>query len=68
MTGAREYHERTKHSPRSIRESDVRLDFDTKPRPYKVYEDLESVDLLDRLRGPSVSALGAFLYTLGRTA
>ncbi|MFT4911026.1 MAG: SagB-type dehydrogenase family enzyme [Natronomonas sp.] len=59
MTGAIEYHDRTKHSPRSIRESDVRLDFNNKPRPFKVYENLESVDLVDRLRGPSVPALAA---------
>jgi len=40
MVDAREYHERTKHSPRGLRESDVRLDPSNKPRPYKVYEDL----------------------------
>jgi SagB-type dehydrogenase family enzyme len=38
MVDAREYHERTNHSPRKLRESDFRLDPATKPRPYKVYE------------------------------
>jgi len=40
MVDAREYHERTKHSPQEVRESDFRLDPSNEPRPYKVYEDL----------------------------
>ena len=40
MVDAREYHERTKHTPRSVREDAFRLDRSNQPRPYKVYEDL----------------------------
>jgi SagB-type dehydrogenase family enzyme len=40
MVDAREYHERTKHTPRELRGSDFRLDRSNKPRPYKIYEDL----------------------------
>ncbi|WP_247003196.1 SagB/ThcOx family dehydrogenase [Halosolutus gelatinilyticus] len=58
-TGARTYHERTKHSPRSVREGGRGLDFDNKPRPYKVYEDLPSRSLSDRVRPPQQPALAA---------
>jgi SagB-type dehydrogenase family enzyme len=40
MVDAREYHERTNHSPRSVREDAFRLDRSNQPRPYKIYEDL----------------------------
>jgi SagB-type dehydrogenase family enzyme len=43
MVDAREYHERTKHSPRSVRERSVRMDPSNRPRPYKTYEDLPRV-------------------------
>jgi SagB-type dehydrogenase family enzyme len=45
MVDGREYHERTKHSPRSVRADDFRLDHANRPRPYKVYRDLPRVDL-----------------------
>ncbi|MFW6152768.1 MAG: SagB family peptide dehydrogenase [Halobacteriota archaeon] len=45
MTDARAYHERTKHSPRSIRESDFTLDEANRPRPDKHYLDVERIDL-----------------------
>ncbi|WP_439025454.1 SagB family peptide dehydrogenase [Haloarchaeobius sp. DT45] len=45
MVDAREYHERTKHSPQSVRETDWSLDFDNRPRPSKVYTDLPRVSL-----------------------
>ena len=57
--GAREYHERTKHSPRSVRESGRRLDFDNKPSPYKRYRDLHGVSLPDDPAAPAVPALEA---------
>jgi SagB-type dehydrogenase family enzyme len=53
------YHERTKHSPRSVRESDFRLDFGNKPRPYKIYADLPTVPLPDAGGLPAVPALRA---------
>ncbi|MFC4540615.1 SagB/ThcOx family dehydrogenase [Halosolutus amylolyticus] len=57
--GAREYHERTKHSPRSVREGSHGLNFDNKPRPYKEYVDLPARPLADRLRPPQQPALAA---------
>jgi SagB-type dehydrogenase family enzyme len=40
MVDAREYHERTKHSPESVRDDDFSLDWTTLPRPFKTYRDL----------------------------
>jgi SagB-type dehydrogenase family enzyme len=59
MVDAREYHERTKHSPRSVRESDFRLDRANMPRPYKVYEDLPRVGPTGSPDPPSQPALEA---------
>ncbi|GAB3041775.1 SagB/ThcOx family dehydrogenase [Natronobiforma cellulositropha] len=39
------YHERTNHSPESVREGGHRLDFENKPRAAKVYRGLERVTL-----------------------
>ncbi|NUB89940.1 SagB/ThcOx family dehydrogenase [Haloterrigena sp. SYSU A121-1] len=58
-TGALEYHERTKHSPRSVREGSTGLNFDNKPRPYKAYVDLPSIPLAERIRPPQQPALSA---------
>jgi SagB-type dehydrogenase family enzyme len=57
--GAVEYHERTKHSPQSVREDGHRLDFDNKPRPFKVYRDRPSRPLADAVRPPMQPALPA---------
>jgi SagB-type dehydrogenase family enzyme len=59
MVDAREYHEQTKHSPRSVRTDSHRLDPRTKPRPYKLYEDLPRVDPDGEVAGPSTPALAA---------
>lgn len=40
-----EYHEETKHSELSLQMSRHYLDFDNKPRPFKVYLDLPSIPL-----------------------
>ncbi|WP_123538338.1 SagB/ThcOx family dehydrogenase [Halosimplex salinum] len=40
MVDARDYHERTNHSPERLREDSFRLDRSNQPRPYKVYESL----------------------------
>ena len=56
---AREYHERTKHSPESLRASDHRLDFSNKPTPYKVYRNLPKVELARRVRPPQIPTLTA---------
>ncbi len=44
---AKEYHARTAHSPASVRSGGRGLDFDNKPRPYKVYEDVDRESLPD---------------------
>jgi SagB-type dehydrogenase family enzyme len=58
MVDAREYHERTKHSPRSVRESNVTLNPATRPRPYEIYQDLPRIPL-DSIRPPKQPALSA---------
>ncbi|MFC6764240.1 hypothetical protein [Natrinema soli] len=58
-TGAIDYHERTKHSPRSVREGGRGLNFDNKPRPDKEYTDLPSKALAGRIRPPQQPALAA---------
>ena len=58
MTGSLEYHERTKHSPRSIG-GGGRLDFENKPTPYKIYVDLPREQLPDDPSGPETPALEA---------
>ena len=50
---ARRYHRETAHSPRSVRESGHRLDWDIKPSPFKIYPDLAPIRLT-----PDVPALG----------
>ncbi len=58
-TGAGEYHERTKHSPRSVRADSHRLDFENKPRPFKLYKDRPTEPLADAIRPPMQPALSA---------
>ena len=57
--GALDYHERTKHSPRSVRAANPGLDFENKPRPYKVYADRPAVPAAERIRPPQQPALSA---------
>jgi SagB-type dehydrogenase family enzyme len=59
---AREYHDRTTHSPASVRTSGHTLEWDIKPFPFKVYTDLEAIPLpreLDPLGVDTLSALAA---------
>ncbi len=42
---AREYHDRTTHSPASVRTSGHTLEWDIKPFPFKVYTDLPAIQL-----------------------
>ena len=60
---AHEYHERTKHSPKRIREGSHRLDFPNKPTPYKEYLDLPNVELAHQLTPPRVPTLAALHWT-----
>jgi SagB-type dehydrogenase family enzyme len=55
-TFAWEYHNRTKHSPRSIRENVHFLDWDNEPLLFKIYTDLEPIPL------PVEGDLGKLLY------
>ena len=45
IEAARRYHEQTRHSPRSVRESGHVLDWENKPSPFKIYPDLPVVPL-----------------------
>jgi len=59
MVDAREYHERTNHSPERLRERSFELDFDNQPRPYKVYADLPRFDPAEDADPPETPALTA---------
>ncbi len=59
MVDAREYHERTNHSPERLRTDSFSLDFENKPRPYKIYEDLPQVSIHESLPSPAEPALSA---------
>ena len=50
---ARAYGEATAHSPRSVRASTHRLDWDTKPLPFKIYPDLPAIALPREFPAPS---------------
>jgi SagB-type dehydrogenase family enzyme len=54
---ALEYHEETKHSELSLQMSRHYLDFDNKPRPFKVYLDLPLISLPQDFPIPSRDAL-----------
>jgi SagB-type dehydrogenase family enzyme len=59
---AREYHDRTAHSPASVRTSGHTLAWDIKPFPFKVYTDLPALPLpreLDPLGADTLAALAA---------
>ncbi len=56
--GAIAYHDRTKHTPESVR-AGPGLDFDNKPRPFTVYEGVETIPLDDHIVDPELPALRA---------
>ncbi|MEY7850247.1 SagB family peptide dehydrogenase [Natrarchaeobius sp. A-rgal3] len=56
-TDAPDCHERTKHSPESVRSGGRGLNFENKPTPYKAYVDRPAVAMVDRIRPPQQSAL-----------
>ncbi|MFQ5739688.1 MAG: SagB/ThcOx family dehydrogenase [Acidobacteriota bacterium] len=49
---ALDYHERTKHSPRSVRANRHYLDWANQPLPFKIYRDLEATPLPRAVHGP----------------
>ena len=59
---AREYHDRTAHSPASVRTSGHTLEWDIKPFPFKIYSDLSAIPLpreIDPLATDALAALAA---------
>src|SRR5581483_3543872 len=59
---AREFHDRTTHTPASVRSGGHTLDWDNKPFPFKVYADLEPLPLpraFDPVTADTLAALGA---------
>ena len=56
---ARRYHDATMHSPQSVRASGHRLDWDTKPEPFKIYPELPAVPLPRDFPVPALDALPA---------
>ena len=56
---ALDYHAATKHSPISIRTNRHSLDWANQPMPFKVYEDLDPIELPRGLSPSSVPALDA---------
>lgn len=59
MVDAREYHDRTKHTASSVRESGFTLDRSNKPRPYKIYENLPHISSASKRVSPQRPALSA---------
>ena len=58
-TSARQYHDRTAHSPESVRRSGHQLDRETKPLPFKVYPALEQIRLPTDLPAPTADTFAA---------
>jgi SagB-type dehydrogenase family enzyme len=56
---ARAYHERTKHSPASVRASSHRLDWSIEPLPFKIYPDLPAIPLPRDFSAASIDTLAA---------
>jgi SagB-type dehydrogenase family enzyme len=58
-SSARRYHERTKHSPGSVRASTHRLDYRIEPLPFKIYPDLPAFPLPREFPAASTDTLAA---------
>jgi SagB-type dehydrogenase family enzyme len=56
---AKRYHDATKHSPVSVRRDAHFLDWANRPRPFKIYTDLEPIPLPRDLPQSGVAALSA---------
>lgn len=56
---ARDYHEKTRHSPTSVRSGPHSLDWANQPHPFKVYEGLDVLPLEQRLGSSDAPALRA---------
>ncbi|MBP1685234.1 MAG: uncharacterized protein H6Q33_1377 [Deltaproteobacteria bacterium] len=60
-----QYHNQTKHSVASLRANRHYLDWEIKPRSFKVYPDLQPIPLPRELRPSSVAALSALPPRVG---
>jgi SagB-type dehydrogenase family enzyme len=56
---ARRYHDRTAHSPESVRADGHTLDWDNKPFPFKVYTDIPGLQLPREVDVPATPTLAA---------
>lgn len=56
---AREFHDRTTHTPESVRSNGHALDWDIKPFPFKVYTELPALALPRDFPPPAADALAA---------
>jgi SagB-type dehydrogenase family enzyme len=56
---AREYHDRTAHSPASVRSSGHTLEWDIKPFPFKVYTELSAIALPREIDPLAIDTLAA---------
>ena len=65
MTSAAEYHQRTKHSPASVRANRHMLDWAIQPLPFKIYEDVPSLPLPRDLGASAMPALQAIAAPAG---
>lgn len=59
ISSARLYHERTKHSPTSVRAGSHRMDWTIEPLPFKIYPDLPAIALPRDFPATSIDALAA---------
>ena len=64
VSSARDYHDRTAHSPRSVRTSGHSLDWNIKPLPFKIYPDLPAVALPRDFPAASADTLAALSAAL----
>ena len=56
---AKEFHDITKHLELSLQLSHHYLDWDNKPRPFKVYTKLPSISLPKDFRQPTLDAINS---------
>ena len=61
MINAQQFHNQTKHSRESLRQSRWRMDFTNQPFPFKVYKDIEIVDLPKEFDLPDIQCLDALI-------
>ena len=65
MTSLAEYHQRTKHSPASVRANRHMLDWAIQPLPFKIYEGVPSLPLPRELGASAMPALQAIAAPAG---